>query len=107
MCAEGKICCLEGSRTSTGPSQGQGQRRYHSARKEVISWLPWKSSGSSNDAENASPSLWQSRVPIRVLHRVMSEAVRGTFPRAPALHQRHVSGGDKPESMNYFILWLP
>lgn len=63
-----------------------------------VKWLP-------NDAENASPSLWQSRVRIRVLHQGMSEAVRGTFPNASALHQRHVSGGDKPESMNYLILW--
>lgn len=56
-----------------------------------------------NDAENASPSLL-SRVCIRVLHQVMSEAVTVTFPKASALHQKHVSGGDKPESMNYFIL---
>lgn len=50
-----------------------------------------------NDAENASPSLRQSRVLIRVLHQVMSEAVRVTFPEASALHHKHVSAGDKPK----------
>lgn len=50
-----------------------------------------------NDAENVSPSLCQSRVHIRVLHQVMSEAVRVTFTKASALHQKHVSGGDKPK----------
>lgn len=45
---------------------------------------------------DASPSLCQSRVPIRVLRQVRSEAVRATFTKASALHQTHVSGGDKP-----------
>lgn len=48
-----------------------------------------------NDAQNASPSLSQSHVHVRVLHQIMSEAVRVTFTKVSALHQKHVSGGDK------------
>lgn len=47
--------------------------------------------------ENGTLRLPQSRVRIRVLHQLMSEAVTVTFTKASALHQKHVSGGDKPE----------
>lgn len=50
-----------------------------------------------NHAEKASPSLWPSCVHIRVRHQAVSEAVRVTFTKASALHQKHVSGGDKPK----------
>lgn len=84
----GRVPNLDGA----NPRPGSKSLSFHAQRGDFMASLEVK--WLLNDAENASPSLWQARVCIRVLHQVMSEAVRGTFPKASALHQRHVSGGD-------------
>lgn len=53
--------------------------------------------GSEVATESTTLRLPRSRVRIRVLHQLVSEAVRVTFSKASALHQNHVSGADKPE----------